>query len=114
MNVLKSIDLFEQMAKEGNTTLDKAIGMIKVYERHREVEQTDRRSSPHEKDILRAELAKLDAATLRNSNAKEIATALVQNGACIRPNVQGVLSVISRTRKQLLLTYDQSQVAKAA
>jgi hypothetical protein len=113
MHVLKAIDLIEHMAKEAATTVEKAIGMIKVYERHQEVEQSSRRSSPEEKDILRAEVAKLDETTLRYATSRDIAATLVDRGAPIRPRVQGVLSVISRTRKHLLLNFDK-QHAQAA
>jgi hypothetical protein len=113
MHVLKAIDLIEHMAKEAATTVEKAIGMIKVYERHQELEQSSRRSSPEEKDILRAEVAKLDEITLRNSTSRDIAATLVDRGAPIRPRVQGVLSIISKTRKQLLLNFDK-QHAQAA
>ena len=111
MQVLKSIGILKEMAKEANVPFDKAATMVEVYERKRELEQGDRRSQPHEKDILKDELSKLDAAILRNSSSKEIAAELIQRGVAIRPNVQGVLSVISRTRKQLLLTNGQSQAA---
>jgi hypothetical protein len=113
MKVLESIALLERMAKEAGSTLEKAILMVKVYEQARETEQNDRRSQPHEKDLLRAELAKLDNVALRNNNSREIAAKLVENGVAIRPNVQGVLAFISRQRKQLLLTHNQPQAEAA-
>lgn len=105
LQVLQSIDLLEAMAKEAGSTFDKAAQMVKVYERHRATEQGDRRSQPREKELLRDELAKYDVQALRNLTSREIAKDLVGKGVGIRPTVQGVLSVISRTRKQILLTH---------
>jgi hypothetical protein len=112
-NVLSTINLLEEMAKEAGSSVEKAISMVKVYERRREAANADRRSTPTEKDLVRDALAKLDASLLRNSDSKDIADRLARDGLAIRPHVQGVLSVISRTRKQLLLTYDRQQPAAA-
>jgi hypothetical protein len=110
-SMIKVIELLEAMAKEGGTTVDKAITMVKVYERNRMEAQAERRSTPDEKTFIQTEMAKLDAAFLRASTSKEIAGKLLENsnGVTIRPKVQGVVSIISRTRRQLLLTYDNKQ-----
>jgi hypothetical protein len=108
--MLKTIGVLKEMAAKGGVSIEKAINMVEVLESHRHEEQDARRSLPEEKELVRAELAKLDATMLRKFTSREIAAELIKNGVTIRPNVQGVLSVISRTRK--LLT-SQSTAAAA-
>jgi hypothetical protein len=111
MKMLESIGVLKTMAKEGGVPVDKAIAMVEVYERHIKTQEDDRRSHPHEKDLVRTEIAKLHPDALGRMTARQIADELVEKGVGIRPNVQGVLSVISRTRKQLLLSH-QPQAAE--
>jgi len=108
---LRVIAVLEDMAQKAGVTLDKAVQMIKVYETVKTTAVNDRRSQPHERDLLQKELRKLDEMTLRNATSRELADALVDRGVAIRPRVQGVLAFISRTRKQLLLTHQPSAAA---
>jgi hypothetical protein len=105
MKYSKVIDAIDEMAKAGGVTTDKAIAMIRVYERRQDTEEGDRRSQPHEKILAQTEVAKLHPDAVSRMTARQIAAELVEKGVGIRPNVQGVLSVISRARKQLLLAH---------
>lgn len=110
----KSMNIVRDMAKEAGVPFDKAATMVDVMVRNELQQNTDRRSQPHEKDLVGAELPKLDVTLLSNSNSRELAQLLVQAGVSIRPNVQGVLSFISRKRKQLLLEHHKQPDAIAA
>ena len=78
-------------------------GYGKVYEQYREAEVASRRTTEEERTLIRAELSKLDVQTLRDTDSRALAARLANQGLAIRPKAQGVISFISRTRKQLLL-----------
>jgi hypothetical protein len=100
--MLKTIGVIKEMAAKGGVSLEKAINMIEVYEAQRHDEQSARRSTDDEKNLVRSEVAKLDETILRDYPSKDIAKVLIDKGVAIRSGVQGVLSVISRTRRELL------------
>jgi hypothetical protein len=93
----------EKVAKKTGSTFDQVAGLIKTLEQYQEAEAALRRPTEDEKTLLRAELDKLDVRTLRHLNSRVIAAKLASQGLPIRPKAQGVLSFISRTRRQLLL-----------
>lgn len=104
--------ILKEMAKEASVTVEKAVLMTEVIVRKHTQDLAARRSLPDERHMIEVELPKLDGDKLQSMSAREIAQTLADRGLPIRCNVQGVLSVISRTRKQLLLTHQSAVPAE--
>jgi hypothetical protein len=96
-------EMAKKVAKKTGVTFDQAAAsaaaVLEVYE----AEKASRRSTENERTLLRAELGKLDVQTLRDADSRALAAKFANQGLAIRPKAQGVISFISRTRKQLLL-----------
>lgn len=107
----ESLSIIKEMAKEAAVSVEKALLMTEVIARKHGQDVASRRSSPEERCIIETELPKLGEDVLQTMSARSIAQTLVDRGLPIRNNVQGVLALISRTRKQLLLTH-QAQAAE--
>lgn len=104
-NMQESLSVVKEMAKEASISVEKAVLMTEVIVRRHAQDVASRRSAPEERHIIATELPKLGEDKLQNLSAREIAQTLADQGLPIRCSVQGVLALISRTRKQLLLTH---------
>jgi hypothetical protein len=99
----KAADVFEDIASKRKLDVADVIGVIRDV-KARQAEQNDAcRSTDIEKETVMSELPKIHPDALSRMNAKQIHAELASRGISVRKN-QGVLSVISRARKQLLLS----------
>lgn len=105
--VLLGLNYATELAEASGLKLEQVANVIRLDRQKQADQHRDRSADKQEKDLIRAEVAKLPINVLQNLTSREIAAQLVQNGIAIRPTVQGVQSVISRTRNSLLLAHAQ-------
>lgn len=104
--------VYEDIAAKRKLDVKDVIGIIRELAERRAALNYSRRADDHEKELIAAELPKLNADALARLNAKQIHAELVTRGISVRKN-HGVLTVISKTRTALLQYAKQPQTQAA-
>lgn len=106
----KAADIYEDIAEKRKLDVAKVIGVVRDLNERQAVRNYSVRSTDAEREIVAQELPKMHPDTLARMDAKQIHAELTAMGVSLRKN-QGVLSVISRARKEMLLGSRPAAVA---